>query len=197
MFLDIHAHSAATSIFMYCPMPEDERDVPYVRRLPSLLDANSAYFLLASCKWANEKSKRNCARLCIYRDFGILDTYTIESSCWGYEIKGTGNEEEDPEVEQFTSQYFLQFGEHLLFGVARHCEVEVTDLDRAGMLLGFDVELDFCLGLTDSTAKKKVVKKVKKKSLAKDDSFSKQSTNSAEPEDKTDTPGGPKSAACV
>jgi hypothetical protein len=56
------------------------------------------------------------------------------------------------------------------------------------MLLGFDIELDFCLGLTDSTDKKKVAKKVKKKSLAKDDSLSKQSTNSAEPEDKTDAP---------
>jgi hypothetical protein len=90
-------------------------------------------------------------------------------------------------VEQFTSQYFLQFGEHLLFSVAKHCEVEVTDLDRAGMLLGFDIELDFCLGLAESSDKKKAVKKAKKKLLVKDDSLSKQSTNSAEPEEGTVT----------
>ena len=104
VFLDIHAHSAATSIFSYAPMPENpDRDLAHVKRFPALLDANSAYFSNNNCKWANEKSKRNCARLNVYRDYSVLDSYTIESSCWGYELKGTGNEEDDPEVEQFTS----------------------------------------------------------------------------------------------
>lgn len=44
LFLDIHAHSAATSIFCYAPMPENQDLIPHVRRLPTLLDANSCYF---------------------------------------------------------------------------------------------------------------------------------------------------------
>lgn len=99
MFLDIHAHSAASSIFIYAPLPEGDKNIPQVRMLPMILDNNSAYFLLGSCKWANEKRKRNCARLAIFRDFGVLESYTIESSCWGYEVKGTGTELEEAEVE--------------------------------------------------------------------------------------------------
>jgi hypothetical protein len=36
------------------------------------------------CKFSNAKFKRNCARLAFQRDFNLLDTYTIESSCFGY-----------------------------------------------------------------------------------------------------------------
>ena len=55
--------------------------------------------MLEHCKFANERPKRNCARLAFYRDFNLLDSYTIESSCFGYIVKGTGNEEEEPTVE--------------------------------------------------------------------------------------------------
>lgn len=39
----------------------------------------------------------------------------------------------------------------------------ISDLDRAGMITGFDLELDFCLGIEDIVEKPKVVKKKKKK----------------------------------
>lgn len=102
--------------------------------------------MLSNCKWANEKSKRNCARLGVFRDFGILDTYTIETSCWGYEVKGTGNDEEDPEVKQFTASMFLEFGQDLLLSVCKHLNLEVNDVDRAGMCTGLaEVSKDFAL----------------------------------------------------
>jgi len=64
-----------------------------------IIENSSAYFLYKKSKFGNEKNKRNCARLAIHRDFGIMDSYTIESSCYGYEVKGTGNEEEYPDIE--------------------------------------------------------------------------------------------------
>ena len=39
------------------------------------------------CKFNNEKNKRNCARLGVYRDFDLINSYTIESSCYGYAVK--------------------------------------------------------------------------------------------------------------
>ena len=50
------------------------------------------------------------------------------------------------------------------------------------MLLGFDIELDFCLGLTETNEKKGGPKKggLKKKALAKSDSLSKQSTDAVD-----------------
>jgi len=91
MFLDIHAHSAATSIFIYAPLPPDEKDIMETRRLPALLDSASDYFLLENCRFNNEKYKRNCARLGVNRDWDLINSYTIESSCYGFEIKDAAN----------------------------------------------------------------------------------------------------------
>ena len=44
----------------------------------------SPYFSYEGCKFGNEKYKKNCARLGVYRDFDLNYSFTIESSCWGY-----------------------------------------------------------------------------------------------------------------
>ena len=72
----------------------------------------SVYFSAENSKFGNEKYKKNCARLGIHRDFDIPHSYTIESSCYGYELKGT------EEVEQFKEKHFLKFGEHLVNGIS-------------------------------------------------------------------------------
>jgi hypothetical protein len=70
--------------------------------------------LFEHCKFANERPKRNCARLAFYRDFNLLDSYTIESSCFGYIVKGIDTEKEEPTIEQLTPSNFVQFGKELL-----------------------------------------------------------------------------------
>jgi hypothetical protein len=52
-----------------------------------MLDEASEYFQFKKCRYNNEKYKRNCARLGINRDYGLANSYTIESSVWGYEKK--------------------------------------------------------------------------------------------------------------
>jgi hypothetical protein len=84
MFLDIHAHSGNRDIFVYAPTCEDEEDQEQVRQFPIILDKMSKYFNIDACKFGNEKYKKNCARLGMYRDFTLPYSYTIESSCWGY-----------------------------------------------------------------------------------------------------------------
>ena len=44
MFLDIHAHSAQTSIFVFCPQAEIQEDNDTIRRFPMILDNTSEYF---------------------------------------------------------------------------------------------------------------------------------------------------------
>ena len=139
MFLDIHAHSAMQSIFCYSPASEDPATNQIIRRFPMLLDNMSAYFQFDNCKFNNEKYKRNCARLGVYRDFDLANSYTIESSCFGYEVKGT------EEVEQFKEDHFLKFGEHLLYGIAKHFGCEPKEADMVSMTHGFDIELDYGL----------------------------------------------------
>ena len=53
-----------------------------------ILNNCSEFFSLKNCKYSNEQYKRNCARLSLFREFNLLDSYTIESSCYGFELKG-------------------------------------------------------------------------------------------------------------
>ena len=63
------------------------------------------------CKFNNEKNKRNCARLGVYRDFDLINSYTIESSCYGYAVKEEEQQYEDwdgdYEIKQFKEGHFL------------------------------------------------------------------------------------------
>lgn len=96
MFLDVHAHSTLPSIFIYAPKPDTEVEETYLKRFPKILHNTSPYFQFENCLFTEEKSKKNCARLAINRDFKLLDSYTIECSCFGYEIKGSGTANLDP-----------------------------------------------------------------------------------------------------
>ena len=59
-------------------------------RLEENLKKGERYvFQIDNSKFGNERYKRNCARLGVFRDFNIPNTFTIESSCYAYEIKGT------------------------------------------------------------------------------------------------------------
>lgn len=49
--------------------------------------------------------------------------------------------------------------------MCKHFAIHITDVDRANMICGFDIELDYCLGMEDIIEKPKipVAKKKKKK----------------------------------
>lgn len=99
LFLDIHAHSIGHSAFIYAPEPESEEDKLKVRRLPMILANASPYFSFDNCKFSNDRFKRNCARLSCFRDFNIAESYTLELSCFGYEVKGSGGPTYSPDIE--------------------------------------------------------------------------------------------------
>ena len=84
----------------------------------------------------------------MFRDFKILDTYTIESSCFGFEVKGPdqNNFLLESKIMQFSAYQLLTFGEHLLQGLAKHLAVEVNELDLNTVVSGFKIASDFSLG---------------------------------------------------
>lgn len=84
---------------MFAPMPESESDLVYVKRLPKILHNISEVFSYESSTFSNEAIKKNCARLAMHRDFDVLDSYTIEASCYGFQVKGTGTKEYAPLTE--------------------------------------------------------------------------------------------------
>jgi hypothetical protein len=43
---------------------------------------------------------------------------------------------------QFKEDHFIEFGVSLALGVAKHFNVTVTEEDKAGMVYGFDIDVD-------------------------------------------------------
>ena len=133
MFLDIHAHSGQRDIFIYAPHSQSEEVMTKIRNFPAILDSLSPYFNFDGCKFGNEKYKKNCARLGVYRDFDLNHSYTIESSCWGY------TEQETDATIQLKELDFIKFGKELAEGIARQFQINVSDQDRTSMFTGLDI----------------------------------------------------------
>jgi len=88
MFLDIHAHSRDKGISMYAPRPLDTASIERIQRFSLLLDQmGSGLFSLQNCSINNAVSKKCCARLGINNNYKLANSYTIETSCWGFETK--------------------------------------------------------------------------------------------------------------
>jgi len=47
---------------------------------------NIPLFSYKDCKFANEKEKDTTARLVLFKEFGILNSYTLESTYFGSEL---------------------------------------------------------------------------------------------------------------
>ena len=76
----------------------------------------------------------------MYRDFNLINSYTIESSCYGFDVKDSQTEE----IRQFKEGHFLAFGETLVEAITEQLDVQVTELDKM-MEHGLKIELNFGL----------------------------------------------------
>ena len=84
-FIDIHGHSRKKSIFIYGPhFPLHNERYLKMRVLPKLLSERSSMFRFYSCKFRIQKSKLKAARVVLWREFGIMNCFTLEASFHGY-----------------------------------------------------------------------------------------------------------------
>lgn len=85
VFIDMHGHSRKRNVFMYgCLSPQSEimnhKYNNLIRMIPYMLGQRSKLFQFNDCKFANEKEKESTARLVMFREFSILNSYTLEST---------------------------------------------------------------------------------------------------------------------
>lgn len=77
---DMHGHSRKKNIFMYgCSSRNSLKEQVF----PKLLETNSDLFSFADCEFGMQKTKEATARIVIYKEFEIINSYTIESSFCG------------------------------------------------------------------------------------------------------------------
>ncbi|KAM3828309.1 cytosolic carboxypeptidase 4 [Vipera latastei] len=96
VFCDYHGHSQRKNVFLYgCSIKETlwqagctidtskvTEDVGY-RTLPKILDKVAPAFLMSSCSFLLEKSRDSTARVVVWREMGVLRSYTMESTYSG------------------------------------------------------------------------------------------------------------------
>ena len=84
-FVDMHAHSKKKSIFIYGGYyPLHNETYFKLRVIAKLLSENSDMFRYYSSKFRNEKSKQKAARLVIWKEFNIMNSFTLEASFHGW-----------------------------------------------------------------------------------------------------------------
>jgi len=110
-YLDLHAHSQQKCIFMYGPhYPLHAEKYAKLRLLPKLICAKTPYFRWASCRFRNERSKQKAARLVVWKQLKLMNTFTIEASFYGYLTK-------DRDTVPFTEATLLEAGEGICRGL--------------------------------------------------------------------------------
>ena len=84
-FIDMHGHSWKKNVFMYGPQ-YPIHDIRYfkIRLLPKLMGEETEMFRFYSSKFRIEKEKEKTARVVLWREFNILNCFTLEASFQGY-----------------------------------------------------------------------------------------------------------------
>ncbi|NWX47061.1 CBPC4 carboxypeptidase, partial [Steatornis caripensis] len=96
VFCDYHGHSQKKNVFLYgCSIKETlwqagcvvdtaviTEDVGY-RTFPKILDKVAPAFVMNSCSFLVEKSRESTARVVVWKEMGVLRSYTMESTYCG------------------------------------------------------------------------------------------------------------------
>lgn len=103
----MHGHSRKKNVFIYGPYYPLHSDKHLkMRILPKLLSEETDKFRYFSCKFRIEKSKEKAARIVLWREFNIMNCFTLEASFFGYL-------NEERETIEFSTQHLENMGEHL------------------------------------------------------------------------------------
>lgn len=126
VFCDLHGHSRKLNSFIYgCNRVAHGSFCSWtkVRLLPRILARKTHLFSYKDCKFCVENDKKRTARVVIWNELGITNSFTLESSTYGY-LRGE-------DVCPYTIEDYFAIGEGFLFSL----------LDYHYVLKGIEKEL--------------------------------------------------------
>ena len=90
LYVDIHGHSSKKNIFMYgCHYFGSEGATQkynnLIRMLPYLLSQHCKTFSYKECRFQIEREKETTARIVLFKELGIVKSYTLEATFFGCE----------------------------------------------------------------------------------------------------------------
>jgi hypothetical protein len=88
LFCDLHGHSAKNDAFMYgCKTfgigHSNSRSNALIRVFPALMAQHSPNFRFKSCLFRMERAKQSTARIVVFKEFSISNSFTLETSFKG------------------------------------------------------------------------------------------------------------------
>ena len=91
LYCDFHGHSRKMNVFMYgcvCFASEvfSHRNNSLIRVFPYLMSQRSKIFAFPECKFAIEKEKEATARVVVFKELGVLNSYTLEATFFGSDL---------------------------------------------------------------------------------------------------------------
>lgn len=101
MYVDCHGHSKKKNLFMY-GVPA--KQIGENRKIfPLLFSRNHASFSYQDCSFVLKKEKEGTARGVVFKEFGVMNSYTLEASFCGAEKGKFANS------HFFPNQLFVSF----------------------------------------------------------------------------------------
>ena len=115
LFCDLHGHDRELSSFMYgCNKAANGGFCTWtkVRLLPRILATKTPLFSYNKCRFRVEASRQNTGRVVAWREMGITNSFTFESSSFGYR--------RDKEIIPFQIADYYELGQSLLFALLEY-----------------------------------------------------------------------------
>lgn len=89
LYCDMHGHSMKKNVFMYACRADlqDRNSNALIRLVPKLLARSNKLFSYPDCHFRLETCKQATARVVVFKEFGVLNSYTLEASFYGPQTK--------------------------------------------------------------------------------------------------------------
>ncbi len=120
MFCDMHGHSRKRNVFMYgCQTPQTDiynhKNNNLIKMIPYMLSQKNKDFQFNDSKFANEKEKESTARLVMFNEFNILNSYTLEATFYAPYDKDKFKKKFNLDIEgHIKSEDLVQVGQDFL-----------------------------------------------------------------------------------
>jgi len=124
VFCDLHGHSRKNGAFIYgCNKAANGGFCSWtkVRLLPRMIARKTHLFNYKECRFRIENDKQRTARVVVWKEFGVTNSFTLESSFYGY-IRGDS-------IVSYEEKDYYSLGQALLSALLEYYYV-VKDLEK-------------------------------------------------------------------
>ena len=108
LYCDFHGHSRKSNVFMYGCSNSKSTDVLKEKIFPNLMGKNCEIFSFPDSCFAIQKSKESTARVVMWRELNILNSYTLEASFCGADFGKFADYHFNTEMLQEVGHHFCQ-----------------------------------------------------------------------------------------